>query len=551
MDPRLPSLLVGSQIPEHIRVDYPRFVEFLEAYYDFLQAYNSRIEKLRDINQTAQDFITFLRSEFAARYPQAMIDDRKLIAIIRNLYRTKGTLGGVELLFRIFFNEAVIVQQPGKNILRASDGRWSQEYSITLDQAYLKQDYKIDFSSPIVLRVRNNSGEFFVEVDRADVITETVTRFFFKINKNVIFDPNQYVDILDDSGEILYRGKLIKSPSRLEISSPGKNWKVGQVIIVKSAFNEALDPTIARVTEVGPEGELVNLEIIQYGVDHAENQIILASPYQVKPVSTSYDYVSIPRITPGGEVYYEHTLTLNSYVDQISEIIQGVSSAVSLQNAYFLENYAAEEYNAATVITQLIETSAESTGTNYNTDLTLEEWIASRATLLYKFDYVIKYRGTFVDDRGQLSNTNMRLQDNYFYQMFSYVVESSLNINDYRGAVNMIHPAGLKLFGELAKTAIILKPEYSVLRTLSLNTVYLDDSSILDDNNEILLTKPIDDFIQNVSDQITSFFVSKVLSEQALIDDGSDSINIETIIYQAEDFTGEAYVSDETFITIG
>lgn len=522
MKPRVPSLLVGSQIPEHISTDYPKFVQFLEAYYDFLQSYNNRIEKLRDVTQTADEFVSFLRNEFVSRYPQALIDDRKLIMIIRNLYRSKGTLGAVELLFRIFFNEAIIIQQPGKNILRASDGRWNQEYSITVERKY----GEIDFSSPITLRVKNLSGEFFVEVERFEIIDPTNTRFYFKITSNVVFDSSQYIDIVGDDGKITYRGSLVKSPSRLRIDKPGKNWKLGQVILIKSAFNELSPASVARVTGVGENGELSNLEIISYGFDHTDGQTILANPYPV-PSTASWDLISTPTgVTLDGKVIYNHQLSLTSYVDRVSEVIEGISTTASSQNSYFLENYGQDDYNAKVVLTQLIETVATSSRPTVNTDVTLEEWLESRTTLVYEFDYVVIYRGSFNDDRGRLSNTNMRLQDNYFYQMFSYVIETSLNISQYRNALNMIHPAGLKFFGELAKTAVIFSNTHEVIRTLSRETIYLNDSSDIDDLVFNHTTKNLQDNNSIPTDLITSFNVGKNVLTYQVIDDDISSFSV-------------------------
>lgn len=58
------------------------------------------------------------------------------------------------------------------------------------------------------------------------------------------------------------------------------------------------------------------------------------------------------------------------------------------------------------------------------------------------------YPGRYLNDDGHLSSYNF-LQDRDYYQDFSYVVKAKQSIEKYRKALkDLIHPAGLNLFGE-------------------------------------------------------------------------------------------------------
>jgi hypothetical protein len=58
------------------------------------------------------------------------------------------------------------------------------------------------------------------------------------------------------------------------------------------------------------------------------------------------------------------------------------------------------------------------------------------------------YPGRYLNDDGHLSGYNF-LEDRDYYQDFSYVVKAKQSIEKYRKALkDLIHPAGLKLFGE-------------------------------------------------------------------------------------------------------
>lgn len=61
------------------------------------------------------------------------------------------------------------------------------------------------------------------------------------------------------------------------------------------------------------------------------------------------------------------------------------------------------------------------------------------------------YPGRYINDDGHLSGYNF-LQDRDYYQDFSYVIKLGRSIEDYRTPLKeLIHPAGMKVFGEYIK----------------------------------------------------------------------------------------------------
>lgn len=538
-----PSLIVSGQVPEFIAADSPLFVEFLQAYYKFADEYNIRIEILRDADRASSLLLSFLKSELLNKYPAALINDRKLIGVIRTLYRLKGTLSSIEVLFRLFFNDAVTIYQPSQQILRASDGRWLQEHYITVEQQY----GDIDFSQPIQLKISNDDGIFFVNIDRYEIVSRSPSyniRFFYKSIRSIPYAASQTIDIVDDAGNITFRGKLVKSPSRLRVTSPGHDWKLGQAIIVEGSTS----PTVARVTQIGPNGELQATEIIEYGYSHTENQTILISPYPNKPATSGWELETVVNGISNGIPHYLHTLTLNSYISSIKESIFGLSNADS-PNSYFLENYTSEIYNAQAVLQQ----EYQSTGTSFglivtNTDLTIEQWLSSRATIVYDFEYEIKTRGTWQADNGLISTPTIKLQDNYFYQMFSYVIQTSKQTSEYSGILSLIHPAGLKYFGELTKVANLINQDISITRDMSRNRIYfndavtmistrpsfwvlkkLNDQLALTDTRKAVFTKRPTSNLINLTDSITSKQVIKVASDAIALTDGRSFTTIKKL----------------------
>ena len=103
---------------------------------------------------------------------------------------------------------------------------------------------------------------------------------------------------------------------------------------------------------------------------------------------------------------------------------------------------------------------------------------------------VITYPGRYTDTKGWLSWNN-KLQDNYYYQEFSYELKSDQFTNTYRQLVNDItHPAGSKMFGkirlhsDLEPDVVTISPANTIW-TKSTGTLYINsgDLKTVDANN--------------------------------------------------------------------
>ena len=114
------SLLVNKQVPEFIRDEYPIFVSFLEAYYQFLETKQgsekndlvSKSKDLRyitDVDTSINDFEDSFFNTFASLVPHTTeVDKAFLIKNVLPLYLAKGNEKSFKLLFRMLFNESFV-----------------------------------------------------------------------------------------------------------------------------------------------------------------------------------------------------------------------------------------------------------------------------------------------------------------------------------------------------------------------------------------------------------------------------------------------------------
>jgi hypothetical protein len=133
------SLLVNRQVPEYIREEYPLFITFLEAYYEYLENQqgsqsNDLIKKskdlrnLSDVDQSIEDFQDAFFNMYASIVPQDVAVDRAtLIKNVLPLYLSKGSENSFKLLFRLLFAKELELSFPRSEVLRASDGKWLEE----------------------------------------------------------------------------------------------------------------------------------------------------------------------------------------------------------------------------------------------------------------------------------------------------------------------------------------------------------------------------------------------------------------------------------------
>jgi hypothetical protein len=140
------SLLINRQVPEFVRDEYPTFIRFLEAYYEFLE--NKQTGKNNDLNVKSKDlrylsdvdysigqFEDSFFNTFADLLPKdVQVDKAFLIKQLLPFYLAKGNEQSFKLLFRLLFDEEVEIVQPKSNILRASDGKWVVEKAFRITQ---------------------------------------------------------------------------------------------------------------------------------------------------------------------------------------------------------------------------------------------------------------------------------------------------------------------------------------------------------------------------------------------------------------------------------
>ena len=119
-----------------------------------------------DVDGTIDSFFTEFKESFMRTIPDGLatgVDKRKLLKNIKDLYRAKGTKLGHKLFFRILLDEEIDVTYPTKDMLRVSDGKWTDDTILRV----------INTNSTILMENASPSSEIFIKMeDGSQILTE-------------------------------------------------------------------------------------------------------------------------------------------------------------------------------------------------------------------------------------------------------------------------------------------------------------------------------------------------------------------------------------------
>lgn len=583
-------LIVREQFPEFVREDYPLFVEFVQTYYKWLDTQSvGKLESLISLDKTPERFVEHFKSELDnyGLLTNSIQFNKLYLQRIKQIYAAKGSEQGLINLLKIVHQAETVVRYPSEQILRASDGRWEQESFIVVQQTFgqLPQsfnDFYIDYD---LTQVR-------VKLSKYEIIDEGTVRLFFKPSTKITAVENQLIYIYNSQGSVVYSAKILRQPFRFDIVNGGTNWQLGQIVVMPGGIRD----TVARVTEVGEQGEILSIQIIQYGIGHSENQTLIISPYPNKPLNPSFDLtVTQTSVSPPKFLY---TLDVRDYLEGPSDRVTGTVSGI-FENSYFLQDYVETGYNGYEYFDNW--TYPQEYQETVDSDITIEQWLESRATLRYTYGTVVVEPGRWTADSGIISNENIRLQDNFYYQQFSYDIEANVNSNNYIELAKTVHPAGMKLFTTYALGDVLEVEPFAVtsfpfvaidlfdaFQPLDTNEKVVekfktDSASVSDFDKQLVTKRPVDSVTlgdtnkQTIAKRITELLstsdsntaeVTKLKEElltiseataktfnKYLIDSSTisspDTSSLEIVQYNVEGYFGEDYVRTDKILTLG
>jgi hypothetical protein len=436
--------LIDQFVPDHVRENNPRLIQFIEAYLRFLEEssragyFLNTLEAQRNLETQQEEFIHRIEKEIGLFVPREYAASPRLFYNkISELWRAKGSEDGIKAFFRLFNGEdAVEIRYPWERVLKTSDGRWI--YTEKLRVSMISGD-PLEFIGQQILQIESYGIATITDVERqvyADGIIYALS--LAKESTSGDFIPGHRVFVPGIEG---LEAEIYKSLQRVEIVSPGVGYSIGDRVRLGGRDRITFE---ARVVEVDEDGRILDLDIVDFGSGN--------TPLHIRNAEASgpYYFVDFDAFT-----YADDDIggLFNEQVNIEENIDLFYQNYNVLTDSYFWEVFAGTQYSTSSEISEdnsfinkkFVDTSSVGSGGEFK----------------LHFGGIVVPAGYYSGVYGQLSESIV-LQDSEFYQKFSYEIITPTSITDWINPLrNLMNPAGFKPFG------------------LTLNNEYIDSEVII------------------------------------------------------------------------
>jgi len=423
------NISVLKNIPDFIREDYPAYVEFIKAYYEYLNQYEKRnLEDIRDIDRTLEGFIEYFKAELDVYGETSYdyIDQALLLRKIKQVFVAKGTPAAYEFLFKIIYGRSTYITYPWDSVLRASDGKWQRDVSI-FAKSLIPQSQTQEAITDAV-----GNYIYIVGPNRKLKVLVKSVRLYRDDIYEVFIDRNYYGNIgvnenIELNGVVV--GTIVPTVVKYYVENAGIGYKVGDVLSNTTISNGVSVTQLLKITQVSSTGGVEKLEVIQYGAGYTTDFYLYRANIQgaeksnftvVKNAST---LLNIPN---------------DSFIDQYLEY-----GSVNRPNYWTTTNEVGTDginsYSSTSYAGQQV--------TQFSFEIINQEAASEYTLIRFEIGAVAKYAGYYSKNDGFLSD-EIRLQDSKYWQKYSYVVHLDDKLSNYKSLImTYLHPAGTAMFG--------------------------------------------------------------------------------------------------------
>ena len=472
---------------------------------------------------------------------------------IKQLYQSKGTEQALKYILKATKNVDAEVKYPWKQVLKPSDGKWQRQYAVNIkvsDESWY--DIPKDINR-VYLEVLSNDPlhpeSTYIEKDIVKI------EIFGRQSEN--YDNEDWWKRDNDSAD----GSL--DSSKIELDEQGNIKFFGSY---PDGYPDGYPNTYGRFARyIDSQGEskdhFYTPFIRLYFEDDPqvfENQLIRVAEYdpitgeQIKTralgkVTLGVNGVKI--IKPGRKWQVGQIFTANReklwelYTEPSKQIetIDGkqveISNSITVNDRGVLLQYSTDVPFIGRVsavdeqggivgieIVQLGDHLPHNAGKTivasplYNKELDRDEY---QAELELLYGAQTRVLGRFADNSGMLSDNDIRLQDNYYYQKFSYDIVANADPKTYVDMASKLHPVGTKMFTTYTLEADLDNSvDTEILPSDMLLRISLFDIAIVADKLTKKVRKPLHDDV--IVEELVAMTTIKRLKDIATVNDCYD-----------------------------
>lgn len=444
---------VSNQLPSHVVDSHPAFVEFLEAYYQWMEEPGCPYHVSRnhlsalDFEASIEGYVDHIKREYLDGVPDQILTNKEMfIRYSKTFHGARGTEQAFKFLFKVLYNEEIEIYYPRDNILRTSDGKWVDDayQMLVTDTGNVDKllNRRISQNNEISPGVFKKSYATVDKVKRRIIGKYKVAELYIS-EVDGVFSTGSPIENTNNESEFLYDTVVSAT-----VDVPGDNYVTGNTGEIQAAAEYVVERTVSV-----DDGDTIDMQ-----------------------VSTLFDKTEIVvevNSTPLADQDYVWDGRFIQYASLVPDDV------VSVTLPSYVGKFHVSEVNASDGILS-VDITEKPIGitTSYNVVMTG----GTGATVSTVTGTAIQLPGHYKNNDGHLSST-MVIQDSDYYQNFAYVIKANRYVDEYKDVVlRLLHPAGQKMFGEVNIFALInlmiMDVTVSDIVRTPIDVLMVDDSAL-------------------------------------------------------------------------
>lgn len=277
------SPFIKEQFPLFVQTDYPKLVLFIKAYYEWLEQegnvgyLTSKLDTVWDVDLNLDEFYSHFKNTYLDSFPEIFAanasgnkpNKKTLLKKIRDFYGNKGTESSYKFLFRILYDSDLEFYYPKNDILKVSDGVWTEPRSIKTT---------VQNGTDLFGAVNGNIYQYSGVQLIASAFVNSVVQYsfngvpiteFFITDITGDFSPNRSVVLSKDGIEWTETAYPVIGEFFVEL--PGSGYRVGDVVTVTDSRGTGFS---AKIDQVGLAGGIKKIGISNSGVNYTGDLVL-------------------------------------------------------------------------------------------------------------------------------------------------------------------------------------------------------------------------------------------------------------------------------------
>lgn len=268
------SQYIESQFPAVFREEGPVLVQFVKAYYEWMEStgqplFHARnLPSYRDIDTTLDEFVTYFKLKYLPNIQFTTASSRRLfVKNALDFHRSKGSQRSVELFFKLIYGVSANIYYPGDDLFKSSDGEWIAPVYVEISPSPVSRD----MIGQLITGVTSFATAFVENYNRIRVNGKYIEVFYLSDVKGTFL-----------AGELLRTGqqipddgpRVLGSVSSFSVISGGAEFSLGERV---GTISENGQFATAIVTGVAEILGAANIELMDGGFGYNSTSEILIS----------------------------------------------------------------------------------------------------------------------------------------------------------------------------------------------------------------------------------------------------------------------------------